>query len=120
MKRLLIILLTTLVASLVLASPPETVAVTYRFTPEGEKALLRAIRDHWAVTRRLGLVGPEHHLYRSDGFFLEIFTWKDASIPDDPPAEVRKIWDELERRVDRSKGKAALEVEEIHPVGLSN
>jgi hypothetical protein len=119
MKRLLIILLTALAASLAFASPPETVAVTYRFTPEGEKALLRAIREHRAVTRKLGLVGPDHRLYRGDGFFLEIFTWKDASIPDDPPPEVRKVWDELERRVDRSKGKAALEVEEIRPVGLA-
>ena len=104
MKRLLIILLTTLVASLVFASPPETVAVTYRFTPEGEKALLRAIRDHWAVTRRLGLVGPEHHLYRSDGFFLEIFTWKDAAIPDNAPPEITKIWSEMMKVIEKKDG----------------
>jgi hypothetical protein len=116
MKPLVAAFLTTLAASFVLASPPETVAVTYRFTPEGEKALLRAIREHRVVTRKLGLVGPDHRLYRGDGFFLEIFTWKDTSIPDDPPPEVRKVWDELNRRVDRSRGKEALTFEEIHRV----
>ncbi|HEY3170087.1 MAG TPA: hypothetical protein VGK08_03710, partial [Thermoanaerobaculia bacterium] len=82
----------------------------------GDMALLRAIREHWAVTRRLGLVRRDHQLYRGDGFFLEILTWKDASTPDNAPAEVRKVWAELERLVDKGEGKPGLEIEEIHSV----
>lgn len=99
------------------AAPPETVAVTYRFTRENEAALRRAIEDHWMTVRKLKLVTGPRQFFRGDGFFLEIFTWKDASIPDDAPPEVRKIWARLESLVDRNEGKRALEIEEIHPVG---
>ena len=101
------------------AAPPETVAVTYRFTRANEAALRRAIEDHWATVRRLNLVSGHRQLFRGDRFFLEIFTWKDASIPDDAPPDVRKIWARLESLVDRSEGKRALEIEEIHSVEAS-
>ena len=45
---------------------------------------------------------PKPHLVvrGTDGagktYFVEIFTWKDASIPDHAPPEVRAVWKQLE------------------------
>lgn len=94
----------------------ETVVVTYRFAPQNEVALRNVIQRHWEIVRRLQLVTGSHQLYRADDSFIEIFTWRDAAIPDAPPAEVSAIWTEMERLADKRGGKSGINFEEVRPV----
>ena|ERR1041385_8809231 len=115
MKRFLLII-SLLVAMAAHADVPETVAVTYRFTNAHEPALRAVIEQHWATAQKMKLVSGERHLYRGNGFFLEIFTWRDESIPDSAPAEIRKLWDEMQRLTDNRDGTSGITFEEIHEV----
>lgn len=112
MKRTSIALLLTLFAAAAFADPPETVAITYRVGKPNEAKLRAVIDNHWATVTRLKLVTGAHQLYRGDGFFLEIFTWKDASIPDNAPPDVLKVWGEMNALVE----KGGLRIDEIHAV----
>lgn len=103
-----------LVAAGALAAPPETVAITYKFAPANEARLKEVIDGHWATVKKLDAVTGTHQLYRGAGFYLEIFTWKDADIPDHAPAEVLKWWGEMNKLVE----KGGLSIEEIHPVAV--
>ncbi|MCA1829318.1 MAG: hypothetical protein ABR567_10495 [Myxococcales bacterium] len=100
-----------LLLSFAVQAAPETVAVTYKVSKENEAALQRVLDDHWATCRKLGLVRGGRELYRGDGFFLEIFTWKDASIPDDPPAPVKALWDRMNKLSSKLDFEA---VEKVH------
>jgi hypothetical protein len=42
-------------------------------------------------------------------YFVEIFTWKDASIPDHAPAEVRAIWKKLEAVCEPRGGRPGID-----------
>jgi hypothetical protein len=99
-----------------MAAAPETVAVTYRFSPASEAALHATIDEHWATLVRLNLVTGEHAIYRGSNSFLEIFTWRDDSIPDNAPAEVRAIWRRMNTLVDSSGGKSGLEISAVERV----
>ena len=92
---------------------PETVAITYRFTPTNETALRGVIDQHWATLTRLKLVDGTHQLYRGSGFYLEIFTWKDDAMPDNPPGEILEHWKKMGALVD---GKNGLRIEELQRV----
>ena len=109
-RKLLFTLLTFVLTSSVYADSAETVAITYRFAKANEAALKATIQQHWSTAQRLDLVTGDHHLYRGDGFYLEIFTWKDAAIPDSAPPEIRKIWTEMQRLSEK------LSFEEVHAV----
>ena len=71
--------------------PPETVMVTYHAKAGSEDELVRVLAEHWSTAKRLGLVAAEPHIIvrsaESDRpvDFVEIFTWRDASIPDNAP-----------------------------------
>jgi hypothetical protein len=96
---------------------PETVMVTYHAKDGSAAALARTLARHWTTVRDLKLVADERRLLvRGAGeggriYFVEIFTWRDASIPDDPPAAVRAIWDDLNRYADK------IEIVEVEIVG---
>lgn len=115
MKRALLTLLFTLFAAAAASAPPETVAITYRVSAVNEAALRAVIEGHRATLEKLDLVSGPHHLYRGDGFFLEIFTWKDAEIPDHAPAEVLEWWKKMNALV----VKDGLRIDEIHRVEAS-
>jgi hypothetical protein len=80
---------------------------------EAAYALLRA--KAWAIYRRLGLVLPKPHLAArgtdeyGKTYFVEIFTWRDSSIPDHAPAEVRAIWRELEGACEARAGRPGMD-----------
>jgi hypothetical protein len=111
MKQLALLLLLAFAAAAHAA--PETVAITYRFTPANEAALRTVIDQHWSTLTRLKLVDGGHQLYRGSGFFLEVFTWKDDAIPDDPPAEVLEHWKKMNALVD---GKNGLRIDAVQRV----
>jgi hypothetical protein len=84
---------------------PETVMVTYHAKAGSEAALANAIAKQWAAANRLKLVlETPHTLVRGDEqgktYFVEIFTWRDANIPDAPPAAIQNIWAEMNQLVE--------------------
>jgi hypothetical protein len=97
------------------AAQPETVMVTLHAKPGGEAELDRVIARHWAAARQLHLVREAPHLTirgledGSKAYFIDIFTWRDASIPDAAPAEIQKIWGDMNRLVEARGGRPGLE-----------
>ena len=102
MKTTLSALALLLVASAAAAAQPETVLITYHPSPGNEAKLEQVIADHWATATKLGLVQPPHVLVRNGKTLVEIFTWKDASIPDNAPPEITKIWGEMMKLIEKN------------------
>jgi hypothetical protein len=92
----------------------ETVMLTFRPKPGSEAELAKVIASHWAAARRLDLVLPSGHLtLRADDekgrpYFIDIFTWRGAAIPDHAPAEIQAIWGEMNRLTETREGIAGL------------
>ena len=101
-----------LVATIARADEPETVMVTVKAKPGKEAQLESVMKKHWATVKRLDLVtGDPHTLYRTDsGVFVDIFTWKSASIPDNAPADVLAVWKEM------NEAASKLDIVEVHRV----
>ena len=102
---------------------PETVMVTLHAKPGSEAELAAVIARHWDTARRLDLVLDAPHLtvrgVESDAktYFVEIFTWRDPSVPDNAPADIQKIWAEMNRLVEPRNGQPGLEFSEVAVVG---
>lgn len=101
------------------ADQPETVMVTFRAKPGAETELARVIASHWRTASELNLVTPSPHLTlrgAEDGgktYFVEVFTWRDASIPDAAPAAIKKIWAQMNALVESRGGRPGLHFEEV-------
>ena len=73
---------------------PETVMITLHAKPGGEAELERVIARHWTTARDMKLVRDTPHvtIRGTEGgdkaYFIDIFTWRDAGIPDAAPAEM--------------------------------
>ena len=99
---------TILLALAAFAQPsakPETVMVTCKAKPGSEADLARVIARHWRTARDLQLVADAPHLTlrRVEGgrtSFVDIFTWRDADIPDHAPSAIQAIWAEMNRLSD--------------------
>ena len=101
------------------ADATETVLVTYHPKAGKETEMLRILRDEWSTLTKLSLVTGGHQLYRGESeagtvIFVEIFTWKSNEIPDHAPAEVRKIWAEMNANTDK------LDFFEIKPISVES
>ena len=99
----------------------ETVMVTYRVKAGQEAALRKVLVRHWSTVRRLNLVRRSPHLVvrRKDGgtvIMIELFTWRSASTPDYAPAEVEKLWDEMNRLVESRDGKPGVDFSTVEIV----
>ena len=98
---------------------PETVMITFHPKPGADSDLARVIASHWTTARRLNLVldSPHLTLRSTDGKqYVEILTWKDGSVPDDAPAEIRAIWDEMNRLVESRGGVPGLVIDHVSVV----
>ena len=110
------LLLLALVAVAAYAEP-ETVMVTCHAKEGADKELARVLARHWTTVRDLKLVTDAPHLtLRGAGeggriYFVEIFTWRDAAIPDNAPAAVRAIWEEMARFADK------IDIAEVEIIG---
>jgi hypothetical protein len=97
------------------ADEPETVIVTWRVKAGAEAEAQAILARHWETARRLNLVRESPHvtLRTSDAAgktFVEIFTWRDAAIPDAAPAEIRAIWDDMNKIAEPRGGRPGLEI----------
>ena len=109
MRKLLFVLL--LLAATARADEPETVIVTVKAKPGREAQLEAVMKKHWATVKRLDLATQDPHtLYRAGSTFIDIFTWKSASIPDNAPAEILAIWKEMNENAEKVQ---ILEVQKI-------
>ena len=71
---------------------PETVMITLHAKAGAEAELAQVIARHWDTARRLKMLRETPHLTlrSAEGAqtdFVEIMTWRDASVPDSAPAE---------------------------------
>jgi len=115
MKRLHLILAVSLFAIVAhAADEPETVTVTVKAKPGQESTLESVMKKHWATIKRLKLVtnDPPLLLRGDGGLFINIFTWKNGSIPDNAPAEVLALWKEM------NDASTKLEIIEVKRVPL--
>jgi len=114
MRKQLTILFAILISLPACAAAPETVAVTYHFRESNEARLLDAIERQWSIGHERGYFVGDHALYQGRGFFLEVLTWRDGSIPDDAPAEILEIWKEMDGLVDHESG--GIEIRQVRAV----
>jgi hypothetical protein len=105
------------------AAEPETVVVTLHAKPGAEAQLARVIASHWETARKLNLVQTAPHMTLrgteagDKAYFLEIFTWRDGSIPDAAPAEIQAIWKQMNDLVEAREGKPGLDFRAVSIVG---
>jgi hypothetical protein len=103
MRKTVLAILLVLAAVAANAAEPETVMVTYRPKKGSETKLAEVVARQWVTLQQLGLVTSERReLYRAGSMLIEVFTWKDAAVPDNPPAEVRALWDEMGKLVEKN------------------
>ncbi len=98
---------------------PETVVITFRAKLGAEAELERVIARHWATARAMNLVRDTPHVTvrgaEGDGktYFLDIFSWRDANVPDAAPPEIRRIWDDMNGLVESRGGHHGLEISPV-------
>ena len=46
-------------------------------------------------------------------FFVDVFSWRDASIPDAAPKEIQAIWADMNRLVESRGGNPGLEFVQV-------
>ena len=101
------------------ADEPETVMATFHAKPGAEAMLAKLIADHFATARQLNLVLAEPHvtLRMNEGdkaaALVDIFTWRDGSIPDDAPPAIRAIWSEMAKLTEPRGGKPAIDIVQV-------
>jgi hypothetical protein len=101
------------------ADEPETVVITLRAKAGAADELAQVIARHWEAARRLKLVQETGHLTMrgtEEGdrvFFMDVFTWRDASIPDAAPKEIQAIWAEMNRLVEKRGGRPGLTIDQV-------
>jgi hypothetical protein len=100
------------------ADEPETVMATFHAKPGAEAALAKVIADHFVTARQLNLVLAEPHvtIRMNEGdkaALVDIFTWRDGSIPDDAPTAIRALWTEMARLTEARGGKPAIDIVQV-------
>jgi hypothetical protein len=103
---------------------PETVLVTYHVKSGKTDELAKLIDRTWATYQRLGLVFDQPHLVmrgteKGGDFFAEILPWKSHSAPDNAPAEVHALWDEMQTLCEKRGGREGIEIPEVQIVRSS-
>src|ERR1051325_5057721 len=84
------------------ADEPELVMITLRPKSGAETALAEVIARHFDTARQLNMLAPDapHMTLRSEEprvptFFVEVFTWRNPSVPDHAPPAILAIWNEM-------------------------
>jgi len=100
----------------------ETVMITFRPKPGSEADLLKVIANHWTTARRLDLVVPNEHMTlraeddKGRPYFVDIFTWRSAEIPDHAPADIQAIWADMNRLTESRDGRPGLAIVQARKV----
>jgi len=106
-------------------SEPETVVATFHVRVGKEKEFLASMQQNWPSLRRLGLVLPEPHLLlrgtedSGKPVFIEVLTWVDHDAADHVPAEIQKVWNELQAECESRDGHPGIDIPEFEVVALN-
>ena len=97
------------------AEQPETVMLRFQAKAGAEEELAKVIQRHWKTARELKLVRDAPHTTvqsSQDGkvWFVDIFTWRDAEIPDHAPAAIQAIWAEMSKLTESRGGRPGIEI----------
>jgi hypothetical protein len=98
---------------------PETVVITFHAKPGAESELASVIEKHWTLARELKLVQDSPHLTLrrvEEGnkvCFIDIFTWRDAAIPDNAPPAIQAIWGQMNKLVEPRGGESGLAIASV-------
>lgn len=100
------------------ADVPETVIVTYQVRADAEASLSHVIAEHWRVARHLHLVKSSPHIVvqgseNGKRFIVEVFTWRDGSIPDNAPDEITRLWQEMSSLVEPRDGHPGIDFSRV-------
>ncbi len=96
--------------------------ITLHAKAGAEAELAQVIARHWETAQRLKLVTNTPHVTLrgaepAEGamrtFFVDVFTWRDASIPDAAPKEIQAIWADMNRLVEKRNGRPGLTIDEV-------
>ena len=104
------------------ADRPETVMVTFHAKAGAEAELAQVIANHWKTANDLKLVNPAPHLTlrgtdeNRKAYFVEVFTWRDQSIPDAAPPAIQRIWAQMNALVEKREGREGLTFDEVSVV----
>jgi hypothetical protein len=116
-QRALAVLAGVTIGVLVAQQPghkPETVMITFHAKRGAEAELARLIEKHWTVAREMRLVHDSPHLtlrWMEEGnkvCFTDIFSWRDAAIPDNAPPAIQDIWAQMNQLVESRGGDPGL------------
>ena len=108
------IVVATAAAGHLYAEEAETVVITLHAKPGAADELEKVIARHWETARSMNLVQESGHLTMRGAeqggqtYFLEVFAWRDASIPDAAPKEIQSIWADMNRLVEKRGGRPGL------------
>jgi len=89
---------------------------------EGRYAELSA--EAWALYRKLDLVLERPHVVLRGvdaaglPYFVEIFTWKSADVPDHAPPEVLALWKQLEEACEKRDGRPGIDFSEVTAIAV--
>ncbi|HUK90513.1 MAG TPA: hypothetical protein VLZ81_08960 [Blastocatellia bacterium] len=101
---------------------PETVLSVFHVKEGSEEAFLKTARDTWATYREMDGVFPSPHLLMKGTdesgktCYFEVFTWRDAEIPDHAPDKVKAHWKELESLCEQRSGRRGIEINPVQIV----
>ena len=97
--------------------------ITLQAKVSSADALAQVIARHYDTARRLNLLAaepPHLTLQAKDSgdrtYFVEILTWRDASVPDSAPPEIQTIWKEMNALVEARGGRPGLDIVQMTPV----
>src|SRR5258705_11866848 len=104
------------------AETPETVMITFHAKAGAEAELAQVIARHWDTAQRLKMVRDTPHLTlrSAEGAqtdFVEIMTWRDASVPDSARPEIQKIWADMNRLVEKPGSVPGLSIVQMSVIG---
>lgn len=104
------------------AEPPETI-LAYAYPKDGKETELETvIKENIAIMKKLDVIeaAPVILLRAKDKkerpYFVTIFTWRSASIPDNAPPEIKKSWAAMNALVEPREGHRGIEFEEVTPL----
>ena len=108
------------------AEQPETVMITLHPKVGAERALAQTLARHYETAQKLRLLREEvPHLTleatddQGKTYFVDIFTWRDAAVPDNAPAEIRAIWKEMNSLVETRGGRPALDIVQVKALAVT-
>ena len=103
----------------------ETIHSVAHVKPGHEAEYAELSQKAWRIYQQLGLVLDTPHVVlrgadeKGRAYFVEVFTWKSADIPDHAPPAVKAVWQELEAACEPRDGRPGIDFGEVIAIQLN-